>query len=115
VVGAADEVDERVAGDLVGEAGAAGALDAAFSIEGHEGVERDGLGPVALLLDEPALAGAEGEGLVLQGALAAPVAHRAVERMVDQKELEDAVLRLFHLVGGGDDFLPVGDRHVARR
>ena len=46
--------------------------------------------------------GPVGQGLVLQGALAALVAHRAVERVVDQQELEDAVLGLLDLVGVGD-------------
>ena len=49
-----------------------------------------------------ALARAVGQGLVLQGALAPLVAHRAVERVVDQQELEDAVLGLLDLVGVGD-------------
>ena len=54
---------------------------------------------MALLLDEPRLAGTERERLVLQRALAAAVADRAVERVVDQQELEDAVLRSLHRVG----------------
>ena len=54
----------------------------------------DGLGPVALLLEEAALPRPVGEGLVLQGALSALVAHRAVERMVDEEELEHPVLGL---------------------
>ncbi len=37
---------------------------------------------------------APAEGDVLQRALAALVAHRAVERMVDEQELDDGVLRL---------------------
>ena len=88
------EVDLRVAGDLVGEAGAAGALDAALAVEQDQVGEGDRLLPVPLLLDEAGLARAEGEGLVLQGALAALVAHRAVERVVDEQELEHAVLGL---------------------
>jgi hypothetical protein len=50
-------VDQRVAGDLVGEAGAAVAQDAALAVEAHEVADRDRLLEVALLLDEPALAG----------------------------------------------------------
>ena len=47
--------------------------------------------------------------LVLQRALAALVAHRAVERVVDEEELEDAVLRLLGHGGLGVDL------HVRRR
>src|SRR5436190_10391266 len=50
---------------------------------------------------EPA-AGAPAVRDVLQRALAALVAHRAVERMVHQQELDDGVLRLLHAIGGGD-------------
>ena len=77
----------------VGEARAAAALDAALAVEQHEVADRDRLLEVALLLDEARLARAERERLVLQRALAAAVAHRAVERVVDQQELEHAVLR----------------------
>ena len=108
LVAAVLEVDERVAGDLVGEPGAAIAEDAALAVEGDEVADHDRLLEVPLLLDEPALARAVGEGLVLQRALAALVAHRAVERVVDEEELEDAVLRLL-----GDLALRV-DLHVGR-
>ena len=50
------EVDQRVAGDLVGEAGAAVAQDAALAVEQHEVADRDRLLEVALLLDVAALA-----------------------------------------------------------
>ena len=96
VAAAPAEVDERVAGDLGGEARAAAALDAALAVEQHEVADRDRLLEVPLLLDEARLAGTERERLVLQRALAAAVAHRAVERVVDQQELEHAVLRGLH-------------------
>src|SRR5207249_584515 len=113
LVTAVDEVDQRVAGDLLREPGAPGALDAPLPIEVDEVADGDGLLEVALLLDEAALPGSEGEGLVLQGALATAVAHGAVEGMVDQQELEDAVLGLLDAFGRGDDFLAVGDRDEA--
>ena len=65
--------------------------------------------------EEPGVAGAVRERLVLQGALAALVADRAVQGMVDQEELQDAVLGLLHLVGVRDDGHVLGDRHVAGR
>ena len=90
------ERDERIAGDLLGEAGAARALDAALAVEQDEVGERDRLLPVPLLLGEARLARAERERRVLQRALAAAVAHRAVERMVDEQQLEYSVLRALH-------------------
>ena len=98
----ADEVDLGLAGHLVGEPGAPAALDAALAVEQHQLGDGDGLLEVALLLDEPGLARPVGQGLVLQRALAALVAHRAVERVVDQQELEHPVLGLLDLVGVGD-------------
>ena len=89
-----------LAGHLVGEAGAAAALDAALPVEQHQLGDGDRLLEVALLLDEPALARPVGQGLVLEGALAALVAHRAVERVVDEQELEHPVLGLLDLVRG---------------
>jgi hypothetical protein len=79
-----DEVDLGLARHLVGEAGAPAALDAALPVEQHQLGDGDGLLEVALLLDETRLARAVGQGLILEGALAALVAHRAVERVVDQ-------------------------------
>ena len=93
----ADEVDLGLAGDLGGEAGAAAALDAALPVEQHQLGDGDGLFEVPLLLEEPALARPVGEGLVLERALPALVAHRAVERVVDEEELEHPVLGLLHL------------------
>ena len=86
---ALDQRDERVAGDLLGEAGAPGAQHAALPVEQHLRGDVDRLGEGALRLHEPALAAAVGHRLVLQRALAALVADRAVERVVDQQELHD--------------------------
>ena len=86
------EADQRVAGDLVGEARAAVAEDAALAVEQHEVADRDRLLVVPLLLDVAALARPVAERLVLQRALAALVADRAVERVVGEQQLEDALL-----------------------
>ena len=59
--------------------------------------------------------GPVGERLVLERALAALVADRAVERVVGQQELEHAVLGLLHLVDAGDDLHALGDLDEARR
>ena len=47
-----------------------------------------------LLLDKPALAGAVGNGVILQRALAALVAHGAVKWVVDEEVLENTLLGL---------------------
>src|SRR5262249_27102293 len=101
-VAAIDDVDLRVAVDLAHEAHAARAQDAAVAIQHQRRTEVDiGFRPVAVE-DAPrklhaALIGSEGVGEILQRALAAFVAHRAVERMVDQEELEHAGARRLHV------------------
>ena len=102
-VAPAGEVDLGLAGHVGGEAGAAGALNAALAVEQDQVRNGDGLLEVALLFDEAALARAVGQRLVLQRALAALVADRAVERVVGQQELEHAVLGLLDLLRGGVD------------
>ena len=91
---ALEQGDERVAGDLVGEPGAARAQDAALAVQQHLGGDVDRLGERALDVLEPAARAAVGHRLVLQRALAALVADRAVQRVVDQQQLHHAVLGL---------------------
>ncbi len=93
VVAATGEVDQRVAGDLVGEAGATIAQDAALAVEQHEIADRDRLLEVTLLLDVATLARTVAERLILQRAFAALVAHRAVEWMVGEQQFDDALLQ----------------------
>ncbi len=70
----------------------------------------------ALVLGEARAADAEGHGLVLQVALPALVADRAVERVVDEQELHHAFARLLHHRRLGVDDLgaavPVGRQIV---
>jgi hypothetical protein len=95
VLAAADGAELFHAGDLGHEADAAGAVDAA----GHVGLDQR---PEILVLDRALVVGeaagveAIGHGLVLQVALAALVADRAVERVVDQQEFQHALARLLH-------------------
>src|SRR5947209_6877452 len=65
-------------------------------------------------LDEARAAQTPSERDVLERALAALVAHRAVERMVDQQELDDRVLRVVYTLGLGVDDHPVLDWRRAR-
>ena len=108
------EVDQRVTGDLGGEPRAATTLDAALAVEEDEVADRDRLLEVTLLLDEARLAGPERERLVLERALAAAVAHRAVERVVDEQELENAVLRVLDALARRRDDHAVGHGRRAR-
>src|SRR5262249_40051865 len=73
----------------------------------------NGLLPVALFLDETAFAGAVSESLILQRALAALIADRTVQRVVDKQELQHALLGLFGHGTAGVDLHPVRDRVVA--
>jgi hypothetical protein len=69
---------------------------------------------VALGLDEARLAAAPAEGDVLQRTLAALVADRAVERVVDQQELDDGLLGDARPLGLGVHDHAVLDRGRAR-
>src|SRR3712207_8054496 len=84
---ALEQLDERVAGDLLGEPGAPGAQHAALPVEQQIGADGQRLGVGALDVDEPALGAAVAHRLVLQRALAALVADRAVQRVVDRKSV----------------------------
>ena len=109
------EVDQRVAGDIVGKASAAITENAALAVEIDGVADRDRLLVVPLLLDEAGLARAEGHGLILQRAFATLVAHRAVERVVDEQELEHPILGLLGGLGLGVDGHALTDRdHAAR-
>src|SRR5690606_12758624 len=102
------ERDERVTGDLVGEAGAALAQDAAVAVEEDLAGDLQRLGEGPLDVDEAGGRPAVRHRLVLQRALPALVADGAVERVVDEEELDHPVLRL---VGDGGGVLG-GDDHA---
>src|SRR4029079_3092215 len=99
------------AADFGREADAARALDAAV----HRGLDQSAEILVldrALVFGEAAGVDAVAHRLVLQVALAALVADRAVQRMVDQQELHHAFARLLHHRRAGGDFrrLALGTR-----
>src|SRR5690606_27639570 len=103
-----------LSGDLTHEAHAARAHDAAASLVEDVAAE---VVPAedALLLQEPPVLGPFLRHVVLELALARLVADRAVQRVVDQVELEDALTRLARLRALGLDDLPVSDRRHACR
>ena len=90
---ALEQFDERVTGDLVGEPRAARAQHTTFPVQQHLGGQAERFGERALDIGEAGFGAATGHGLVLQRAFAALIAHRAVQRMVDQQQLHHAVLR----------------------
>jgi hypothetical protein len=112
ILAATKQPDLFDAGDLLDEADAARAVDAA----GHDRLDDRThifLGHRALVLCEAVVAAAIGHGLVLQIAFAALVADRAIERMIDEQELHHALARLLDEFGGRDDFLIVRRRQCA--
>ena len=91
VVGTAvDEAQDRVLGDLAGEAHAARAEDAAFVVERDARPEAGLLRLGVLLVDVARITAAVFGGELLQLALAGLVADRAVERVVEEKHLRHA-------------------------
>jgi hypothetical protein len=98
---------------LVANAHAAEAQNAARRVVVHR-VRPLLLGLVALLLVEAALVRAVGEDHVLQFALAALVAHRAIERMIGEQEFQHALARFVHLWRAGADHHARGRDQRAR-
>ena len=98
-VAAVDDVDLRVAVHVAHEPDAPRAENAAVAVEHERRAEID-VGLHAFAVEHaarkfhPALVGAERVGKILERTLAALVAHRAVERVIDQEELEHAGARL---------------------
>ncbi len=87
----------KILGDVLGEARAAVAEDAALAVERDGRRDRDRLVERPLREVHARRAGAEAEGQVLERAFAALVAVRAVERVVEEDELEDRLLALSRL------------------
>ena len=92
-------IELAVLGDVLGEARAAVAEDAALAVERDQRRDRDRLLERELRERHPRVARPVAEGEVLERALAALVADRAVERVVDEDELERRVLALGRLRG----------------
>jgi hypothetical protein len=112
---ALEQVDERVAGDLLREPGAALAEHAALAVQKDLRGDRQRLGERPLLVDEPGVRAAGAHRLVLQRAFATLVADRAVQRVVDEQQLHHPLLGLLGDRGrvlGLDDHA-VRDRHRA--
>ena len=89
-----EKLKHRIAGDLVGKSRAAGARDAALTVEEDLCADVHRLVEEALLAIEPRLRASDRHRLILEGAFAALVADRAVERVVEEEEFKHALLRL---------------------
>ena len=110
-VGAAlGEAEHRIDGDLVHEADAAAAHDAALVVEPDARADIDVFRLFHLHVHEPRDAAAVLHGLFLQAAFAGLVADRAVERVVDEEKLHDALAALFDELAGGADAHVFADR-----
>ena len=114
VLAAEHHADLRRPRHFVGEADAAGALDAA----GHRRLDDR---PEIFVVDRPLvlvvarMAAAIGDRLVLQVAFAALVADRAIERVVDEQELHHPFARLLDHRRVGLDRLALGGGQRAAR
>lgn len=88
------QLDERIPRNLLGEPGAPRAQHTPLPVQKDLCGQRNRLGERALDLPETRLRAPVGHRLILQRALAALVAHRAVQRMIDQQQLHHPLLRL---------------------
>ena len=114
VLAAVEHADLRSPGHFVGKADAARALDAA----GHRGLDDRAHVLVVdrpLVLLEPRARAAIGDRLVLQVALAALVADRAVQRVVDEQELHHPFAGLLDHRAICADRLAIGGGQSATR
>ena len=109
------QVDEGIAGDLVGEPGAPRTGHAPLAVEQDLRAHVDRLGERALRPLEAALRPSGAHGLVLQRALPALVADRTVQRVVQKQELHHTLLCVVGDLGRalGADHHVVADRNGA--
>src|SRR6185312_15316639 len=113
-VAALEQLQLGVFGDLLAEAHAAVAEDAALAVDRDQRREFDRLLEVALFIDHAAFARAPALRDVLQRALAALVADGAIERVVDEQELDHRALGVLDLLGAGVDDHALAHRGRAR-
>src|SRR6266496_4542335 len=112
VLAAPDHAELHDAADLLAEAHAARAVDAARHV-GRDERTQALVQHHALLFGVARGALAVADREVLELAFAALVADRAVERMVDEQELHHAVLRVPRVVGARKHFHAFADRRGA--
>ncbi len=115
MVAAVVECDEGITGDVVCHPDASIAQDAALAVEEHHIGDRYWFLERSLGLNESTLAWSGGHRLILKRAFATLVAHGTVKWVIDEKELEDSLLRLLDDIGFGVDHHPVVHDHGARR
>src|SRR5438105_13637054 len=109
MVAAIEKNDRAVLCHLGAKPDATPAEDAALSVKGNGWTKNDWLDVVALRLDVAANTRTERECLILERALAATVADRAIERVIRQQELEDATLGLLHDRASGAHLHAISD------
>ena len=84
-----------------------------FPVNGDNRAERSCLGIIMPMKFHTRIRRTILEGVVLQGTFATLVADRAIERVIEQRELQNTLLRFFHLVGSGFDHHIRHDIHRA--
>ncbi len=110
-VGAAlGEAKDRIGSDLVHEADAARAHDAALVVQADARADIDVFRLFHLHVDEARDAAAEANRLFLKTALARLIADRAVQGVVDQEKLHHAFAAFFDQLAGGADAHVFRDR-----
>ena len=113
MIAAVEDAQLASPGDLVAEADAARAKDAALGVQDYVGSEGDRLGLVNLLVHHPGLVEAVLHVVDLEPALSGLVAHRAVQRVVDQVELHDGLAGFEDLGRVGPHYHALGHLSVA--
>lgn len=109
VAAAVDEAEAIVLGHLVHEADATRAQDATLVIEDDTLADVDMLGLLDLVILEAGISLAVLDGELLEAALARLVANGAVEGVVDEKELKDALAAFLDERGVRADAESLGD------
>ncbi len=89
------------------------ASDAPFAVDGNHRTERRGFFAVKTVVLHARIRRAELERVVLKRTLAALVAYRTIQRMVEESELQHALLRFFDFFRVGLDDHALTDRHRA--
>ena len=96
---ALQELEHGVAGNLIGETRTASTRHTPLTVEEHLSADVDRLIERPLVFGESRFWSTNAHRLVLQRTLTALVAHGAIQRMVEQQELHDALLRFPRDVG----------------
>ena len=114
VIAAVEDPELAGAGDLVAEPHAARAQNAPLGVEHHVGPERHRLRLVDLLVHHPRIVQAMLHVVDLQPALPRLIAHRTIQRMIDEMKLHHRPPRLLHSRRVGEHHHALSRHRIAR-